>query len=224
MEGAEFAKPSPEPVGWFAQILMDIGLDAWHVGALCLIGNCFCMAVYIAFQAPLLVRYPAPLSMTAYSYMFGAICMSLSGLLGANNWNDWRLTGAELLSVIYAGVVASAFNYGVLTWCNKIVGPSLVSLYMPLQPLFSSVLARIFLDSSLYLGSILGGGLIIVGLYCVTWGQMKMEVFATTPYRRITRMIELDDTQSLVKQPYMKGQAHMLSSIFPLWRTKAMKL
>ncbi|MCO5573734.1 hypothetical protein L7F22_027508 [Adiantum nelumboides] len=152
MQGAVFGKPSPEPVGWFAQLLLELGLDTWHIGVFCLIGNCFCMAIYIAFQAPLLTRYPAPLSMTAYSYLFGALCMSLSGLFCASNSSDWILTRPEILSVLYAGLIASALNYGLLTWCNKIVGPSLVALYMPLQPLFSSVLARIFLRSSLYLG------------------------------------------------------------------------
>lgn len=225
MQGAVFGKPSPEPVGWFAQLLLDLGLDTWHIGVLCLIGNCFCMAIYIAFQAPLLARYPAPLSMTAYSYVFGALCMSLSGLFGASNWSDWILTGPEFFSVLYAGLIASALNYGLLTWCNKIVGPSLVALYMPLQSLFSSVLARIFLRSSVYLGSVLGGAFIIVGLYCVTWGQMKAEGFAIAGlYRRSMRMPELENGDTLVKPPYQRGHAHLPGSTLPLSRTKADKL
>ncbi|KAI5082040.1 hypothetical protein GOP47_0001783 [Adiantum capillus-veneris] len=207
MQGAVFGKPSPEPVGWLAQLLLDLGLDTWHIGVLCLIGNCFCMATYIAFQAPLLTKYPAPLSMTAYSYLFGAICMALSGLFGASNSSDWILTQPELLSVLYAGLIASALNYGLLTWCNKTVGPSLVSLYMPLQPLFSSVLSRIFLRSSLYLGSVLGGAFIIAGLYCVTWGQMKAEGFPTVGlYRKNSRDPgrENEETSS-TRTLYLKG-------------------
>lgn len=145
-------KPAPEPVGWLAAVLIDLGIDLWHIGVLCLIGNSLCMALYIVFQAPLLASYPASLSMTAFSYAFGACLMSMTGFFFANEPADWNLTGGETFAVFYAGIVASAVNYGLLTYSNKMVGPSLVALYIPLQPVASSILSRIFLGSSLYMG------------------------------------------------------------------------
>lgn len=228
MQGAVTGKPSPEPVGWLAEVLLDLGLDMWHIGIVCLIANCFCMALYIAFQAPLLARYPAGLSVTAYSYFFGAALMTVSGCFGVKDLADWVLTWPEFLSALYAGLVASALNYGLLTWSNKVLGPALVALYTPLQPMFSSILAGVFLRSSLYLGSVLGGSLIAAGLYCVTWGRREGERLATVGSQcRISRVSDLqngDSRDSLIKMLYQRSHIHLPGTTLPLSRTKADKL
>ncbi|MCO5547619.1 hypothetical protein L7F22_001070 [Adiantum nelumboides] len=199
--------------GWMPvqieHVLSSLQLSLWHIGVLCLIGNCFCMALYISLQAPLLKAYPASISVTAYSYFFGAVFIILSGLLSQSDWNDWILTKSELLAVFFSGILASALNYGLLAWSNKILGPALMALYMPLQPLFSSILARIFLSSSLYLGSVLGGFFIVVGLYCVTWGQMKSEELTGTNWHKDSMGQDVEDVNSLgsLEDPLLKEQS-----------------
>lgn len=44
------ARGQPEPAGWLMSSLLEFGLDHFHLGVLCLIGNCMCMAAFLAIQ------------------------------------------------------------------------------------------------------------------------------------------------------------------------------
>ncbi|KAG6545902.1 hypothetical protein Mapa_012557 [Marchantia paleacea] len=158
----------PEANAW----LSSLGIDYWQIGALCLVGNCFCMGVYTNLQIPALRRFPAPVSLSASSIFVGALLLLLTGLATVSQASEWVLTSpGNIVSVCYAGAVASGLNFTLQTWANQRGGPVLVAAYIPLQTVFSAFLGVVILDDPLYLGSVIGAVLILVGLYLVIWGQ-----------------------------------------------------
>lgn len=53
-------------------------------------------------QAPVLARYPASLSVTAYSYLFGVMFLVSTAFFMNNESTDWSLTESEFWAVLYA--------------------------------------------------------------------------------------------------------------------------
>lgn len=49
------AKGQPEPTGWLVSGFLNLGFETWHIGVLCLIGNCMCMATFLAIQVDLFI-------------------------------------------------------------------------------------------------------------------------------------------------------------------------
>ncbi|KAI3926597.1 hypothetical protein MKW92_018670 [Papaver armeniacum] len=94
----------PEPAGWFISSLLTTSLTKFHIGMLCLIGNCFCLSLHVFsfFIAPLLLKYPASLSVAACSYFFGAMFMVIAGIFATDENIVWTLMRSELVVVLYA--------------------------------------------------------------------------------------------------------------------------
>ncbi|KVH89827.1 Drug/metabolite transporter [Cynara cardunculus var. scolymus] len=127
------ASGQPGPAGWMFSNLASFGIDNWHLGVLCLIGNCICMAAFLAIQvalvmfsvnyigyveltvAPVLATYSANLSVTAYSYFFGTLFMVATAVSMNNDSTNWNLTQSEVWAVIYAHFRRIVDHNGVIS-------------------------------------------------------------------------------------------------------------
>ncbi|KAJ8772783.1 hypothetical protein K2173_027960 [Erythroxylum novogranatense] len=177
----------------------------WTLGCLFLVGHCLSWSGWLVFQAPLLKKYPARLSMTSYTCFFGLIQFLIISAFAERNAHDWIFTsGGEVFSVFYAGVVASGIAFAVQIWCIDRGGPVFVAVYQPVQTFIVSFMASFALGEEFYLGGIIGAVMIIIGLYLVLWGKNEEKKFASK---------EVAAIQSPQEQVHNRTQGHIKTSL-----------
>ncbi|XP_031504542.1 WAT1-related protein At1g09380-like isoform X2 [Nymphaea colorata] len=75
--------------------------------------------------------------------------------------------------LIMQGILLSGLVVALISWAIPMRGPLFVSAFSPLSLVIVAFFGSIFLDEALHLGSVVGAGLIILGLYTVLWGKGK---------------------------------------------------
>ncbi|XP_058077962.1 WAT1-related protein At4g08300-like isoform X5 [Magnolia sinica] len=69
------------------------------------------------------------------------------------------------------GVVVSGLIFYIQLWCTKEKGPVFITTFNPLAALLIALLAYFALGEKLHMGSIIGGVIVIIGLYLLLWGK-----------------------------------------------------
>ncbi|KAH9693181.1 protein WALLS ARE THIN 1 [Citrus sinensis] len=187
-KGPTIYSPAPplnqiQPDSLTSTIFLSLG-DAkgknWTLGCVYLIGHCLSWSGWLVMQAPVLKKYPARLSVTAYTCFFGLIQFMIIAAIFERNLDAWIFhNGGEVFSILYAGVVASGIAFAVQIWCIDRGGPVFVAVYQPVQTLVVAIMASFALGEEFYLGGIIGAVLIVVGLYLVLWGKSEEKKFAS---------------------------------------------
>lgn len=138
------------------------------------LGSCFCFALWLIIQAKMSKEYQGHYSSTALMSLMGAIQATVFALCVEKDWNQWRLGWSiRLLTSAYSGIVASGIMVIVIAWCVGMRGPLYASVFNPLMLVLVAIAGSLMLDENLYLGSVIGAVLIMIGLYMVLWGKSK---------------------------------------------------
>ncbi|MQM16113.1 hypothetical protein Taro_049066 [Colocasia esculenta] len=141
------------------------------VGSLMAVASCFCYSIWLIIQAKMSRSYTGIYSSSALMCAMGALQSTAYGLFMQRDWREWRLRfDIRLITVVYAGIFASGVTLMVMAWCIALKGPLYISVFNPLMLVMVAVLSSLLLDEKLHLG-ILGGLLIVGGLYLVLWGK-----------------------------------------------------
>ncbi|HKO96238.1 MAG TPA: DMT family transporter [Pyrinomonadaceae bacterium] len=137
------------------------------LGNLLIVVNSFCYGAYIAVSRDLVRKYGA-LDLITWIFVLGAI---LTLPLTAYSWSfeNWTdLTPSFWISVAYIITVPTVGAYYLNAWALGRLPPSIVSIYIYLQPLMAFGLAPVILGERLSSRTLVACGLIFAGVGVVT--------------------------------------------------------
>ncbi|CAN6331091.1 unnamed protein product [Urochloa humidicola] len=153
----------------------------WMTWTFLMLLGCVGWALWIVFQGLLLKEYPNKLLATLIQCVLGAIQSGVVAVVVERGHpSRWKLgLDVSLLAVAYSGIVGTGVCYYLQTWCVGAKGPVFLAMWSPLS-LLLTVLCSSLIGETVHLGSILGGILLVGGLYCVLWGKNKEETRASS--------------------------------------------
>jgi len=147
------------------------------LGNALLICQSFGCAAMIVYQRQMLLIYPCHKSVVAWGYAPAALFSVLGSLYYVHDRGAWELgDGNEpVIALIYAAIVATMFTYTTMGWVNKHTSASTVAAFFSLQPVTTCVLNYFAEGVKITKMEVVGGAIVITGLFIVCWAKYKEE-------------------------------------------------
>ncbi|XVE72960.1 hypothetical protein DITRI_Ditri11bG0079600 [Diplodiscus trichospermus] len=150
----------------------------WVKGSILTVASCITWAIWYIMQARTLKKYPAQVSLAAWMNCIGGAQTAVFAVFLQHKPSAWsiKMFSVNFWSITYSGICSAVFVF-LQFWCMKEKGPVFVAMFNSLQTVIVVVLAYFVLGQKLYTGSILGGVLVIIGLYLLLWGKERDRSF-----------------------------------------------
>ncbi|KAL3819203.1 hypothetical protein ACJIZ3_005108 [Penstemon smallii] len=154
--------------------LLSASKQNWALGGSLLAFAAFSTAAWSIVQTSILKIYPSEMAIMALYCLFVTTQSTVVALIAEKDLDAWKLQAEMgLVAVVYAGIINITFRLYMMTWCLSRKGPLFVSLFNPLTIVVSVVIGVICFQEVLYLGSVVGALILVIGFYAVIWGKAK---------------------------------------------------
>ncbi|XP_038875305.1 WAT1-related protein At3g30340-like [Benincasa hispida] len=148
--------------------------ESWTVGCIALVAGTLLWSSWFLLQSNIGKRYPYQYSSTAIMSGFGAVQSAILSLSTGAKLSAWALTGKiQILTVLYTGMIGSGICFVGMSWCVKKRGPVFTAAFSPLVQIMAAMFDIPIFHEPLFLGSLLGSIIVIIGLYILLWGKNK---------------------------------------------------
>ncbi|CAN8308806.1 unnamed protein product [Cochlearia groenlandica] len=148
--------------------------ENWVKGCSLMFTGVLFFSSWMIIQAKVNVNYPCPYSSTVILSVFGTVQCGLLSLIKTRNLQDWILRDElTIVTIVIAGVVVQGMCTVGISWCIKQRGPVFTSAFSPIILMSATLFDFLVLDRMIYLGSVIGSVVVVIGLYIFLWSKSK---------------------------------------------------
>ncbi|KAK9670553.1 hypothetical protein RND81_13G209100 [Saponaria officinalis] len=153
----------------------------WIKGVFILLsGNSF-WALWLVMQARIMKEYPSKLMFTALSCFLSSVQSFILAIAVERRPSQWILGwDIRFFSVAYCGIVVTGVAYCLQAYVIEKRGPVFLAVWTPLGLVITMLCSVLLLSEIITLGRILGGILLVGGLYCVLWAKTQEQSIIPT--------------------------------------------
>ncbi|RDX95012.1 WAT1-related protein, partial [Mucuna pruriens] len=155
----------------------------WLFGGFLLAIGSFCCSVLLVIQTWTIKDYPEELMLTTICCGFVVILSFIVAFIAEENPKAWILKpDMELICIFYSAIFVISTRSVMYAWACRKKGPVYVAMFCPLGIVIAIAMGVAFLGDTLYIGSMIGAGIIAIGFYAVIWGLSQEEKMACEKY------------------------------------------
>ncbi|KAF8011904.1 hypothetical protein BT93_I0130 [Corymbia citriodora subsp. variegata] len=149
----------------------------WVKGCFLMLSSNICWAFWLVLQGRIIKSYPSKLMLTMLQCFMSSIQSLVIAIPLVRDPSQWELGwNVRLLAVAYCGIVVTGLTYYLQSWIIEKRGPVFLAMSTPMALMITIIVSSFVLCETLTFGSILGGVLLVGGLYCVLWGKSREQV------------------------------------------------